>query len=178
LRADLIDIAELADVPFVGGFVRALGGTASDMDRGRMIYEVNRRMITAMIEDVVSESRTRLAQVGARSLEDVRHAGETVVGFSDERRAELAGLRAFLFRTVYRHQRVMHEMGNAERIVRDLFARYMVDASALPGRRGASLGALDETARAVNVADFIAGMTDRYAVAEHERLFDATPDLR
>jgi dGTPase len=178
LRAGLIDIAELADVPFVGGFVRALGGTASDMDRGRMIYEVNRRMITAMIEDVVSESRTRLAQVGARSLEDVRHAGETVVGFSDERRAELAGLRAFLFRTVYRHQRVMQEMGNAERIVRDLFARYMVDASALPGRRGASLGALDETARAVHVADFIAGMTDRYAVAEHERLFDATPDLR
>lgn len=178
LRADLIEMAELGDVPFVGGFVRALGGDASGMDRGRMIYEVNRRMITAMIEDVVSESRARLARVGARSLDDVRHAGEAVVAFSDERRAELAGLRAFLFRTVYRNQRVMHEMGNAERIVRDLFARYMADASALPGRRGGAIGALDETARAVRIADFIAGMTDRYAVAEHERLFDATPDLR
>ena len=178
LRAGLIEMAELADVPFVGGFVRALGGAASEIDRGRMIYEVNRRMITAMSDDVVTESRTRLARTGARSLDDVRHAGDAVVAFSDERRGELKGLRAFLFRTVYRHQRVMREMGKAERIVRDLFARYVADASALPARRGASIGALDETARAVHIADFIAGMTDRYAIAEHERLFDATPDLR
>jgi dGTPase len=178
LRAGLIEMAELADVPFVGGFVRALGGVASEMDRGRMIYEVNRRMITAMIEDVVSESRTRLARVGARSLDDVRQAGEAVAAFSDERRGELAGLRAFLFRTVYRHQRVMHEMGNAERLVRELFARYMADTSALPGWRSGAFAGLADDERAVRIADFIAGMTDRYALAEHQRLFDATPELR
>jgi dGTPase len=108
----------------------------------------------------------------------VRRAEEAVVAFSDARRGELTGLRDFLFRTVYRHPRVMHEMGNAERIVRDLFARYMADTSALPGWRSAAFAALDETARAERIADFIAGMTDRYAVAEHQRLFDATPDLR
>ncbi len=178
LRAGLIDIAELADVPFVGGFVRALGGPASEIDRGRMIYEVNRRLITVMIDDVVQESRARLARTGARSADDVRHAGEAVVAFSDERRAELKGLRGFLFRTVYRHPRVMQEMGNAERIVRELFARYMADAAALPGWRSAAFAGLDEAVRAERIADFIAGMTDRYAVAEHERLFDATPDLR
>jgi dGTPase len=178
LRAGLIEMVDLADVPFVGGFVRALGGVASEMDRGRMIYEVNRRMITAMIEDVVSESRTRLARVGARSLDDVRQAGEAVVAFSDERRGELAGLRAFLFRTVYRHQRVMHEMGNAERLVRELFARYMADTSALPGWRSGAFAGLADDERAVRIADFIAGMTDRYALAEHQRLFDATPELR
>ena len=177
LRAGLIEMAELTDVPFVGGFVRALGGEASDMDRGRMIYEVNRRMITAMIDDVVTESRARLARVGARSLDDVRHA-EAVVAFSDQRRAELKGLRDFLFRTVYRHARVMRVMGDAEGIVRDLFARYMADTSALPGRRGDAIAGLAEHERAGRIADFIAGMTDRYAVAEHERLFDATPDLR
>jgi dGTPase len=178
LRAGLIDIAELSDVPFVGGFVRALGGAASEMDRGRMIYEVNRRLITVMIDDVVRESRARLARIGARSGDDVRHAGEAVVAFSDERRGEVKGLRAFLFRTVYRHPRVMQEMGNAERIVRELFARYMGDTSALPGWRSNAFAALAETARAERIADFIAGMTDRYAVAEHQRLFDATPDLR
>ena len=178
LRAGLVEMAELVDVPFVGGFVRALGGEASDMDRGRMIYEVNRRMITAMIDDVVTESRARLARVGARSLDDVRHAGEAVVAFSDQRRAELKGLRDFLFRTVYRHARVMRVMGDAEGIVRDLFARYMADASALPSRRGDAIAGLAEHERAGRIADFIAGMTDRYAVAEHERLFDATPDLR
>ncbi len=178
LRAGLIDIAELADVPFVGGFVRALGGPASDMDRGRMIYEVNRRLITVMIDDVVAESRKRLARTGAQSADDVRHAGEAVVAFSDERRAELKGLRAYLFRTVYRHQRVMHEMGNAERIVRELFARFMADATSLPGWRSRAFVGMADRERAERIADFIAGMTDRYAVAEHRRLFDATPDLR
>jgi len=178
LRAGLIDIAELADVPFVGGFVRALGGDASEIDRGRMIYEVNRRLITVMIEDVVTESRARLARMDVRSADDVRHAGEAVVAFSDERRAELKGLRTFLFRTVYRHPRVMQEMGNAERIVRELFARYMADASALPGWRSGAFAGMTDNARAGRIADFIAGMTDRYAVAEHRRLFDATPDLR
>jgi dGTPase len=99
------------------------------------------------------------------------------VAFSDERRTELKGLRAFLFRTVYRNERVMHEMGNAERLVRELFARYMDDASALPGWRSGAFAGMTDNARAGRIADFIAGMTDRYAVAEHRRLFDATPDL-
>ena len=178
LRAGLIEMSDLTDVPFVGGFVRALNARVGPLDHGRMIYEVNRRMITAMIDDVVSESRVRLARISARSLDDVRDAGDAVVAFSGRRRAELAGLRDFLFRTVYRHARVMRVMGDAESIVRDLFARYMADASALPGRRGDAVAGLADGERAVRIADFIAGMTDRYAVAEHERLFDATPDLR
>jgi dGTPase len=100
------------------------------------------------------------------------------VAFSEQRRAELAGLRAFLFKSVYRHERVMRVMRSAEAIVEDLFARYMRDEGALPAAWGASLKGLPEAQRARTIGDYIAGMTDRYALAEHRRLFDATPDLR
>ncbi len=178
LRAGLLVIEDLADVPFVGGFVRHVLGRAGQIEQRRAIYEVNRRVITAMIEDVLAETRARLASLGVGSTDDVRNAGMAVVAFSEQRRAELAGLRAFLFKSVYRHERVMRVMRSAEAIVHDLFARYMRDEGALPAAWGASLKGLPEAQRARTIGDYIAGMTDRYALAEHRRLFDATPDLR
>jgi dGTPase len=177
LRAGLLHIEDLVDVPLVGSFVREVLARDMGADRRRMIYEVNRRMITAMIDDVVRESRTRLERVGPASVEAVRDAGLPVIAFSPVRQAELKGLREFLFKSVYRHERVMRVMDRAEAIVRDLFQRYMDDLAALPARRAEEVKGAPADERAGRITDYIAGMTDRYAIAEHKRLFDATPEL-
>ena len=92
--------------------------------------------------------------------------------------ADIALLKAFLFERVYRHERVMSVMSDAERIVGDLFARYLAEPAAMAEAWHAASHGLDERRRARLIADFVAGMTDRYAIAEHRRLFDATPNLR
>jgi dGTPase len=178
LRAGLFGLEDLIQVPFAGEYAKDVMGRADAAGRGRAIYEINRRMITAMVEDIVRESRMRIERAQPRSIDEIRAAEGPIVGFSEPRRRDLAGLRAFLFERVYRNERVMRVMREAEDIVRDLFARYMAGPESLPRDRGSHLHAVGEKERAAHVADFIAGMTDRYAIAEHRRLFDATPDLR
>jgi dGTPase len=177
LRAGLIALDDLRDVPLAGQFVRqAPRGTT---DSQRTIYEVNRRIITTMIDDVVRDSRVRLSQLREQSLQGVREAGRPVIAASQERRAEIEGLQAYLFANVYRHIRVMRVVEGAESIVRDLFARYMANPHEMPRSwRTAFEQAGNEAARATVVSDFVAGMTDRFAINEHSRLFDATPELR
>jgi dGTPase len=177
LRAGLIRLDDLVDVPLAGPFVRE--AQRAQVDRGRVIYEVKRRIITAMVNDVVAESRRRLAALGEQSLEGVRAAGRPVIAASDGQRAAIEGLQRYLFANVYRHPRVMRVVTGAESVVRDLFERYMTSTEEMPpswrdaAERGGSAGA-----RAAVVVDFVAGMTDRFAIKEHRRLFDATPGLR
>ncbi len=177
LRAGLIAIEDLSDVPLVGPFVREVLAKPGAIENRRRIYEVNRRMITAMIDDAVTASRQRIAALDLRSAAAVAAAPTPVVAFSAAISADLEGLRAFLFKSVYRHERVMRVMQHAETVVVDLFDRYRSDTDALPEGRGRELAGFDEMARARRTADFIAGMTDRFAISEHRRLFDATPDL-
>jgi dGTPase len=170
LRAGLLVLEDLTTVPLVGGFVVA--ALAADApDRQRVIYEVNRRMITAMIENVVGQARLTLA---AGADVDVT----PVVTFSPGMSQDLLGLKQTLFAKVYRHPRVMHVMAGAEQIVRDVFQHYLEQPSSLPAPRNDQAIGLGLDARAALVSDFVAGMTDRYAIAEHRRLFDATPELR
>jgi dGTPase len=177
LRAGLIGLDDLAGVPLAGQFVRA--ALDAGMDERRVIYVVNRRMITVLIDDVVRESRARLAGLAEQSLGGVRAAGRPVIATSEARRAETAGLQRFLYANVYRHPRVMRVVAGAEQIVGDLFARYLGEAGEmLPHWRAAAEACGNEAERAGVVADFVAGMTDRYAAKEHRRLFDATPELR
>ncbi len=177
LRAGLLSIDDLVDVPLVGRFVSdVLTGSATTEHR-RQIYEVNRRMITAMIADCVAETRSRLAGIDARHPNDLRRAERATVTFSDAMTEGLTGLKSFLFKNVYRHPRIDRIMSNAEAVLTGLFQRYLSDASSLPDSRGTGLSGCNEAERARSIADFIAGMTDRFAIAEHRRLFDATPDL-
>jgi dGTPase len=176
LRAGLLRLDDLTDVPLAGRFVRAV--PRAGVEAQRVIYEINRRIIAALIEDVVGASRARLAALACRSLEDVRAAPEAVIAFSTERRAEVEGFKDYLFANLYRHPRVMDVMVRAERIVRQLFEGYLADADLMPEPWRAAAQAQDATERAGVVADFVAGMTDRYAEKEHRRLFDAAPDLR
>jgi dGTPase len=177
LRAGFIAIDDLREVPLAGPHVREAPGRGAS--RQRAIYEVNRRVIADLIEDVVREARTRLAALPRQSLEGVREAGRPVVALSPRRQAEIEGLQRFLFANVYRHPRVMGVVAGAEAVVRDLFGRYMAEPDAMPASwRAAAEASGSERGRAAVVADFVAGMTDRFAVKEHQRLFDATPELR
>ncbi len=179
LRAGLLELDALRDVPLAGPFVAEVSRGAADTQR--VIYEVNRRMITAMIDDVVRESRVRLAALPEQSLAGVRAAPESVVALSLLRRAEVEGLQDYLFANLYRHPRVTAIMAAAASIVADLFTRYMAQPAEMTGpwQAAAAAGAHQgEAGRAQVVADFVAGMTDRFAIKEHRRLFDATPELR
>lgn len=182
LRAGLITLADLEDVPVVGQAVRDAGimteGAMPVAAGGRVVFEVTRRMITTMIRDVVVTSRERLAELAPQSPDDIRGAGRAMVAFSDAMGTDLERLKAFLFERVYRHPRVMRVMAGAEIITANLFHRYMADESAMPETWRQAAARREERRRARIIADFVAGMTDRYAIAEHQRLFDATPELR
>jgi dGTPase len=186
LRAGLLTLADLAEAPMAGAFVTEalaaadIDGTdaASAGERGRrLFYEVNRRMITAMIDDVVTETRARIAALAPRNADDIRDADMPVVSFSLPQKTALEGLRAFLFQRVYRSDPIMRVMNKAEQVVADLFARYMASEANLPGGRGKAIANLGAAERARFIADFIAGMTDRFALAEYARLFDEPIDL-
>ena len=176
LRAGLLTLGGLVDVPLVGPFVRRAQATGADP--GRLIYEVNRRLITAMIEDVDAATRARVAHQSLKTAADIARAGATVVMFSANFHDQLGALKAYLFEHVYRHDQVMGIMRRAESLVADLFAHYLAHPEALPTRWRIASALCDEPARAALIGDFVAGMTDRYAIEQHQRLFKYTPPLR
>lgn len=180
LRAGLLSLKDLTDVPFVGPFATAVISEGEAHDTSRAVFEVTRRMITALIRDVVLESRNQLAAILPRSPDDIRSADRAVIRFSAPMSADLTTLRSVLFRSVYRHPRVLRVMTAAEGIVRDLFSCY-ADANhrtALPQAWQLISESLEPRQRARLAADYLAGQTDRYAIAEHRRLFAETPELR
>lgn len=177
-RAGCFTFAELAEVPMAGRLLGEVDAAYPGVEGGRRLYEVNRRLVTAMIDDAVAQSRARLQALQPANADTVRHAGHAVVAFSPSMHTDLGALREFLFTRVYRHERVMRIMGDAEGVVADLFRRYAEDPNALPQDWREQAPAPGTRQYARHIADFIAGMTDRYALAEHHRLFDATPDLR
>jgi dGTPase len=186
LRAGLLHLPDLATAPLARDAIAAVAGSVSgdfltrddpgERDR-RVFYEVNRWMITSMIDSVVTETRARLETLDPKSADEIRDAATPVVAFPAEKRDALEGLRAFLFERVYRSARIMRVMDKAEQVVADLFASYMSDPAHLPGGRGQAIVELDAARRARFVADFIAGMTDRFALGEYARLFDEPIDL-
>lgn len=178
LRAKLLTLDGLAEVPLAKAAIAQTAGLLRREDHGRRTYEITRRMITVMIADCVTQSRIQLASLSPSNADAIRHASSPVVAFSDGMATDIAALRAFLFVSVYRHPKVNGVMTRAEQIVQDLFARYAADPAALPPEWQAAGSNLDARRKARLVADFVSGQTDRYAIAEHRRLFDATPELR
>ncbi|MFT3731334.1 MAG: deoxyguanosinetriphosphate triphosphohydrolase [Hyphomicrobium sp.] len=177
LRAKLISFDMLFDVPLVGPIAKDVAAIAEDAEPSRAIYEVTRRMITAMVGDIVTESRRRLSEIAPHVADDIRTAGRATISFSPGMTSNLARLKSFLFQSVYHHRRVLDVMEKAEQVVHDLFAKYQSDPEALPAGWRGVLRNLDERRRARLACDFLAGQTDRYALAEHRRLFDVTPEL-
>jgi dGTPase len=178
LRAGLFELDDLAPLPLAGGILAEISRPHPGLDPVRRAHELVRRLITRMIEDVLAESARRLDAIGARSAADIRDAAGPVVAFSPAMAATDAAIKAFLLPRMYRHERVMRIMRDAERLVGDLFARYSAEPEVLPEEWRHGLDDGDAGQRARHIADFIAGMTDRFALTEHARLFDSTPELR
>ncbi len=178
LRAKLLCVSAMADVPVAREAIAATAQMVGPRDGGRRSYEITRRMITAMIADCVSHSRSRLADLAPATADDIRGAPRAVVAFSPSMAEAIGALRSFLFAHLYRHPWVMGVMTRAERIVGDLFECYISDPDAMPPEWEQASRNLSLRRQARLVADFVSGQTDRYAMAEHRRLFDATPELR
>ena len=177
LRADLFTVEDLREVPFLEELLREVDGRYPGLETSRRIHELTRRVITRFVEDVVAESERRLTALDPQNADDIRQAGDTMICFSAAIREADASIKRFLYPHMYRHPEVMRVRAQAERIVRDLFRRFMDEPRAMPAEWQANLPD-DEPRLARRVADYIAGMTDRYAVLEHQRLFETTPDLR
>ena len=178
VRAGLFDVDALAAAPLVGAAIEEVSARRPGLERGRLVHEVIRRLIDAMVNDLVGETRARARRLRPASAAAVRALGEPLVGFSDAMRAGVSELQAFLYERVYRHERVRRMAERAHRVVRDLFALFLAEPGRLPenwARRADGPGAA-ATARVV--ADYVAGMTDRYALEQHARLFDVTVDIR
>jgi dGTPase len=178
LRAGLFVLEDLAGAPLIRDILRTIRDEHSALDTPRLVHELVRRLITAMIEDVIAETAGRLRKLAPRSADDVRHWGQPVAGFSPVMAAADRAIKGFLYPRMYRHERIMRIMGDAERLVCDLFARYLERRGDMPAEWAQTADETDEATRLRHIADFIAGMTDRYALTEHARLFDSTPELR
>jgi dGTPase len=177
LRAGLISLADLEEQPLAQPILSAIHAEHPGLEEARMVHELIRRTITVMIKDVLTETQRLIALKEVRGADDARRAGETLVRFSSELRRSESALKRFLTEHVYRNDTVMRPVRLAEALIADLFESFFEDPSRMPDDWSAGLERNDTFQKARRVADYIAGMTDRYAISEHQRLFDDTPDL-
>jgi dGTPase len=178
LRAGLFTVDDLKIIPLAAGMIADIARHYPGLDDDRRGAELVRELISRLIGAVVAEARRRLDAARPKSVDDVRSHGEGMIAFSADVGEAEAGIKSFLKLRMYRHSRVMRVMGDAEQILFDLFARYQAVPDDLPPEWRPPDGRDTETDRARRIGNFIAGMTDRFALTEHQRLFDSTPDLR
>jgi dGTPase len=185
LRAGLVTCAQLGRVALFRRHYDEVQRRYPALADRRVIHEVVRRMINEVVTDLVDSTRARLAAAAPADAEAVRAHSEPLVGFSERVAAEHLELKRFLREHVYRHFRVLRMTTKAQRVVRELFRAYHDDVRLLPDEHRAAAERLEAgrgpAGRARAVADYIAGMTDRYAILEHARLYDPAvpqgPDL-
>lgn len=166
LRSGLISLGQLEEVPVFSRFRREVHAAYPQIAGRRLIHETIRRMINAQVVDLVAETRSRIADAAPKSIADVR-AGQVLVAYSDAMKVEQRALKQFLRDELYRHYQVLRMTAKARRIITELFSAFDGDPRLLPPQYLEM--ARDDKPRAI--ADYIAGMTDRYAMREHRRLF-------
>ena len=164
LRAGLLTLEQLLEVPVVARGWDAVRKRFPDVPAARLVSELVRSQIGAMVRDLLSETRVRLSDIG--DIADVRAAGRCLVGFSPEMREDERVLKRFMYANLYHHPRQLEAARAAEGIVAGLFAAYSADPALMPGDWPERMPA-EEPWRSRHIADFIAGMTDRYAVARY-----------
>jgi len=176
IRAGLITVEQLLSIPLFAEHHRAVVGQYPGLAGRRLVYEVLRGMINHMVIDLIETSAARLGAAGVASIAAVRTSPGYLIGFSDALQEKNLQLKKFLRDQVYKHYKVQRMTAKARRVIRELFGAFLADPLLMPdehratGSRRESLQGPAGRARAV--ADYIAGMTDRYAILEHQRLFD------
>jgi dGTPase len=180
LRAGLFGLEDLKAMPLTAGMIAEIAARYPGLDESRRSAELVRELISYLIGAVVREASKRLQAARPGSVADVRRYNEMFIAFTPDAAQSEAEIKAFLKERMYRHERVMRVMGEAECILFDLFARYQREPELLPPEWLPAVGdgTESDTDRARRIGNFIAGMTDRFAITEHIRLFDSSPELR
>jgi dGTPase len=180
LRAGLIDLAQIGAVDILRDIDGEIAALYPGLEPVRAVHELVRRLIAFFIEDAITESRQRIEASAVASVAEVRTQRASLIGFSPAAVNADKSIRSFLFENMYRHQRLVRIREQAGLIVRDLFFRFFRGPDPMPAEwaEAAAKAGACEPRRARVVCDYIAGMTDRYAVAEHRRHFDETPELQ
>ncbi len=182
LRAGLFTLKDLESVTLLGEALQVVRSRFKDLSEHYVVHEVVREMIGGMVDDVLAESNRRLKDCNPQGPDDIRAYNRQIVAFSDPMRKKVDELRDFLFERMYRHYKVARLWLKVERIVTELFTAFTNNYRLLPDHwqlQAEHAGGLtNDKALARCVCDYIAGMTDRYAIKEHERLFDLYGDLR
>ncbi|MCP5087762.1 MAG: deoxyguanosinetriphosphate triphosphohydrolase [Rhodobacteraceae bacterium] len=173
LRAGLFSEAAIRELPIIGACYGEVERRYPELDGARFTHEALRRVFGYMVEDVLSESKRLIGELNPQSATDVRNAGRQVVRFSETMFSDLKDIRGFFFENMYRHWKVRRMRRKAAGIVREMFEIFMDDPQMLPDdgwQKWAMIG--DEAQKAQVISDYIAGMTDRYALQEYQKLTD------
>ncbi len=178
LRSGLLTLDMLEDVPFLGELLSTVCDTYPQLEESRVIHEIMRRQITVMVEDVIATAQAALRDIEPQSADEVRGAGRAMAQFSTAMTAADKSLKAFLYKNLYRHSEVMRVRERAANIVKDLFQAYVERPELMGGQWSRDTGEMDSAGLARRVADYLAGMTDNFAIDQHRALFDRTPELR
>jgi len=179
-RAGMLAIDDLLKLELFGHFYTQVEADFPDVPERLKINETVRHMINFLIVDVIEETHRRIKAADVRSFDDVRATNKPLVGFSQKAKKMNGELKKFLYKNMYRHYRVARMANKAERVIREIFDVYMHSPAMLPGHQQNEMqtakasGSLSKQCLARIIADYIAGMTDRYALEEYERLFNIT----
>ncbi len=176
LRAGLIELDELLEVPLFAREHHAVTTLHGNLGGRRLVHEIVRRMINHVVVDLIETTTQHIREASPNDIESVRALAAPLVGFSDGVAAEHLELKRFLREHVYRHFRVLRMTNKAQQVVRGLFETFFARPELLPKEHHLAAKQMEresaDAGRARAVADYIAGMTDRYAIGEYERLFD------
>ncbi|MBT4769942.1 MAG: deoxyguanosinetriphosphate triphosphohydrolase [Rhodospirillaceae bacterium] len=167
LRAELFTIDDLADVPLAGPVVHDIQKRYPGLELPRLVHETVRRLINLMVHDLLEETNRRLVQAKPRSAQDIREFGAPIAAFSEEMGENDKALKKFLFASMYRHERVNVMTVNAAKVMAELFTYFHGNPGSLPAPWPTEADGPGTAVTARLVADYIAGMTDRYALKVH-----------
>lgn len=170
-RAGYVKVAELEDVPLAGRMIAIVRARHGDLAAGPLVYEMTRRMIAAMVQDVLRETTLRIADAKPTSIEHVRVWRAPLAQFSERMAADIAELRRFLFAKVYKHPAIVTKMTEAQAVLRDLYAHFVEHPDEMHLQPGRDADLQNPAARQRAAGDFVAGMTDMFALKTHAALF-------
>jgi dGTPase len=179
LRSGYLTFEMLEEIPFLAGLMAEVRERYPHLEPSRFTHEIMRRQITRMVEDVIGVAQARLSLLRPESAGDIRGAGQVIATFSEAMAETDRQIKAMLFKRIYRNADIMRIRAGAAKIVTDLFGAYMANPKEMQSHYWVDhIAGLSDAPKARHVGDYLAGMTDTYAISAHRRLFDHTPDLR
>jgi dGTPase len=175
VEAGIFALDDLNDIALIGPILSEVRAEWPGLDARLVRLESVRRMIGAMVEDVIAETARNVKRLKVATPDDVRGAGRALVSFSPQMAADLGNLRLFLTERMYRHWKVNRTRSQAKRLLAEMFQLFMTQPDVLPAGWASRVTEGGEMERARGVCDYIAGMTDRFAIEEHRKLFQLSP---